>query len=539
MSEARIPWAAAWIASTFFAAVACGDKADDGGDGTSGSGGSTSGRAGAANAGKGGASAGSGGTTSKGGSTNVGGSGGSAGSGTAGSSGSVSGGSGGTTSTSGGTNNGGSGATSGGSTSGGSGTGGSASGGAPNGGANATGGASGKGGASGAGGASGKGGTSATGGTGGGSSAEYPCDGSTDGYNAVMTKSGSTWTVVNGTERYSGPDMQAALVAAYNSLGSGRTSKQSILVQGDGDIPATAQVGIPSYTILNVCGTLNVSGTPSGSDRSPLYARGRTDIEIPNLKMTGSPQYGIFIRESDNVHLGHIELRLTSSAGIGIRADSGGSASTMTTFANNFSIDYVYGSGMGSHIVETYGIDGVNIGTVEGEDVGECGLLLNRSINAEIGLVTCTDCATGTGYAAFRVANDVGKVGNTYPTGNIHVGKVVARGGGRGIFSVSGCGGLVIDEIDIANTGSTSILLQNTYNSTIAAVSGTVVGGVVQVTNDTNNTESGRYLPTEDVTISNLVLSGGASVRQDWCSEFGANGCTAVNVTGGNVSMCP
>jgi hypothetical protein len=429
----------------------------------------------------------------------------------------------------GGTNSGGS-ATAGNSNSGGNATGGSAG---------ATGGASG----SGSGGTSSQGGSNATGGMSGmggsGSAAEYPCDGSSDGYDAVMTKSGSTWTVVNGSERYSGPDMQAALVAAYNSLGSGRSAKQSILVQGDGDIPASAQVGIPSFTLLNVCGTLNVSGSPSGSDRSPLYARGKTDIEIPNLKMTGSPQYGIFIRESNNVHLGHVELRLTASAGIGIRADSGGSASTMTTFAKNFSIDYVYGSGMGSHIVETYGVDGVKIGTVEGEDVGESGLLLNRSINAEIGLVNCTDCATGTGYAAFRVANDVGKVGDAYPTGNIHVGKVVARGGGRGIFSVSGCGGLVIDEIDIADTGSTSILLQNTYNSTIAAVSGTVVGGVVQISNDTDNTESGRYAPSEDVTISNLVLSGGASVRQDWCSQYGANGCTATNVTGGNVSMCP
>ncbi|HEY3494952.1 MAG TPA: hypothetical protein VGK73_09710 [Polyangiaceae bacterium] len=405
-----------------------------------------------------------------------------------------------------------------------------------------TSGAAGQSGAGTSGGGAGSGGTPASGGAAGmgGSSGNspYPCDGTTAGYDAVMTKSGSTWRVVNGSERYSGTDMQAALVAAYNSLSSGRTTKQSILVQGDGDIPASAQVAIPSYTILNVCGTLNVSGTPSGSDRSPLYARGKTNIEIPNLTLTGSPQYGIFLREFDGVHLGHIELRLTSSAGIGIRADSGGSASTMTTFSKNLSIDYVYGTGMGSHIVETYGVDGIDIGTVEGEDVGECGLLLNRSINAEIGLVTCTDCATGTGYAAFRVANDVGKIGNSYPAGNIHVGKVVARGGGRGIFSVSGCGGLTIDEIDIAGTGNTSILLQNTYDTTIAAVSGTVSGGLVQISNDTDNTESGRYLPSENVAIKNLVLSGGASVRQDWCSEFGANGCTATNVTGGNVSMC-
>jgi hypothetical protein len=383
------------------------------------------------------------------------------------------------------------------------------------------------------------GGNGATGG-GGSSGSSYPCDGTTTGYDTVMTQSGSTWTVMHGTtSAYSGSDMQAALTAAYGSLSSGRTTKQSILVQGSGDIPASSQVSIPSYTRLNVCGTINVSGTPSGSDRSPLYARGKTDIEIPNLKMTGSPQYGLFFRETNNVKLGQIELRLTSSAGIGIRADSGSSAGTMTNFNTNLSIDYVYGTGMSSHIVETYGIDGVQIGTVEGDGVGECGLLLNRSINADVGLVTCTDCGTGTGYAAFRVANSVGKIGSDFPAGNVHVGKVIARGGGRGIFSVSGCGGLTIDQIDIADTGSTSILLQNTYNTTIAATSGTVVGGIVQLTNDTDNTNDGTYPPSKDVALKNLVLSGGAQVRQDWCSEFGANGCTATNITGGTVSMCP
>jgi hypothetical protein len=492
--------------------------------GTGGAGGAPGGggAGGAGNQSAGGASGGSnvGGSSNGGGSSGMGGSSGAGGSSGSGGTSDA----GGTSSAGGASGDGGTAATGG--TAGAGGTGGAGSGGS-----------AGKGGSGGAG-SGGKGGGGGTGGSGGGSS-WFPCDGPTSAYNALMTKSGNTWTVTNGgTQRYSGSDMQAALTAAYGSLTSGRTTKQSILVQGDGDIPATAQLAVPSYTILNVCGTLNVSGSPSGSDRSPLYARGRTDIDIPNLKMTGSPQYGLFFRESNNIHLGRIELRLTASAGIGIRMDSGSNAGSSTAFVRNLTVDYVYGQGMGSHILETYGVDGIDIGTVEGMDVGECGLLLNRSINAVVDLVSCTDCATGTGYAAFRVANDVGKVGSSYPANNVRVGKVVARGGGRGIFSVSGCGGVTIDQIDIANTGNTSILLQNTYNTTIAATSGTVVGGLVQISNDTANTESGRYLPSQNVAIKNLTLSGGASVRQDWCSQYGANGCTATNVTGGTVSMC-
>lgn len=383
-------------------------------------------------------------------------------------------------------------------------------------------------------------GGASTAGSGGATASAYPCDGTTSGYNAVAIKSGSTWTVTNGArEVYSGTDLQQALSAAYGSLTPGRTTKQSILVQGSGDISATVQLSVPSYTILNVCGTINVSGTPSGSDRSPIYARNARDIDIPNLKMTGSPQYGLFFRQTNNVHLGQIDLRLTSSAGIGIRVDSGGNAQSTTDFNENLTIDYVYGSGMASHVVETYGIRNIKIGTVEGKDAGECGLLFNRSTHAEVGLVTCSGCGTGTGYAAFRVANSVGKVGNEFPAGNIHVGKVYARGGGRGIFSVSGSGGLTIDEIDIANTGNGPILLQNAYNTTIAAKSGTVSGGLVQISNDTDNTNSGTYPPSKNVALKNLTLSNGASVRQDWCSQFGSNGCTATNITGGTVSMCP
>lgn len=440
----------------------------------------------------------------------------------------------------GGATSGGTSTTSGGTATGGTATGGTTTAGASSGGKSAAGGAA-MGGKAATGGTSAGGTTSGSGGTSTGSGGSGNAPGCTaTGYNATMIKSGSTWTVTaGGSQKYSGSDTQAALTAAYNSLTSGRTAKQSILVQGDGDIPATAKVRMPSYTIVNWCsGTLNISGSASG-DYSPFYAQGATDVEIANLAMTGSPSYGIFFRGTSNMTLGTISLKLTGgSPGIGIRIDTSGSAGTDTTFVKNLKVGSVTGSGMSSHILETYGVDGCTIGTISGNSVGECGLLFNRSINCTVDTVTCTDCGKGTGYAAFRVANSVGKIGSDWPAGNIHVGKVYARGGGRGIFSVSGCGGLTIDSIDIANTGNTSILLQNTYNTTMAAVSGTVSGGLVQISNDTNNTNSGTYAPSKNVALKNLTLTGGASVRQDWCSQYGANGCTATNITGGTVSMC-
>ncbi len=386
-------------------------------------------------------------------------------------------------------------------------TGGAPTAGAPVGGAAAAGGS---GGSSTGGTAGASGGSGGSGGGGGGSTAMYACNGSTAGYSVLMIKSGSTWTVTKGAQQvHTGSDMEAALRAAYGSLTAGRTSKESILVQGSGDISASSQVGIPSYTVVNICGTLNVSGTPSGSDRSPLYARNARDIEIPNLKMTGSPQYGIFFRGTNDMRLGQIDLRLTRSAGIGIRVDTSGSAGTDTNFNENLTIDYVYGSGMASHIVETYGISKITIGKVEGNDVGECGVLLNRSINATIDLVSCTDCAKGTGYAAFRMANNNGRINNGYGTVNIIAKSVVARGGGRGIFSVSGSGAARIDKVDIEGTGNNSILLENAHNVTVG-----------NATTQSRIADSGQLRiagTSSDLKLQNIAVSG-TTIQESPCA---------------------
>jgi hypothetical protein len=360
---------------------------------------------------------------------------------------------------------------------------------------------------------------------------QYPCNGSTAGYDALAIKSGNTWKVTrSGRTVYSGSDMAAAMTAAMNSLTANRTTKQSVLVQGSGDYPARTRYTIPSNTVLNVCGTINVTGTASG-DYAPIYSRDRQNIEIPNIKITGTPTYGMFFRNVNGLKLGSLDLRHTT--GIGVRVDNNAGS----VKAKDLTIDYVYGSGMKSHVVETYGVDRVTIGTVEGRSVGECGLLLNNTTNANVGSVSCVDCGKGTGYAAFRIANNAGKIGNDWPAGNIHVGKVYARGGGRGIFSVSGSGGLTIDEIDIASTGNNPILLQNSINTTIAGKSGKIAGGSVVLSNDTTNTNSGKFEASRNVNLRNLTLSNGASVSEAWC-QLGDRKNRATNVTGGTVKMC-
>ncbi|MEU7530501.1 hypothetical protein AB0A74_32570 [Saccharothrix sp. NPDC042600] len=327
-------------------------------------------------------------------------------------------------------------------------------------------------------------------------------------WHAEAYANGGTWTARRGASVvYTGSDMRSAVQAAIGSLTTGRTWKERVVVWQGGTISAGARISLPSHTALDVCGTINVTGSGSG-DQAPVYSRGTTDVEVQHLRLTGTPLYGIFLRNVTNVVLGQIDMRLSS--GLGIRIDNLGNTSVRS---RNIRIDNVYVSGTGTHGVETYGVDGLTIGTVTARNTRDSGLLLNNTINATIGTVDAENAGTGTGYAAFRVANRNGRVGDSYPT-NIRVGLVKARGGGRGVFCVSESGGLAIDRIDLANTGNNAILVENCHNVTIATQSGSVYGG-----GEIRLAARSEFPNNSDIFIQNLTVTN-SSIRESPC---GAN----------------
>ncbi|MCT9083789.1 hypothetical protein [Streptomyces fulvoviolaceus] len=324
-------------------------------------------------------------------------------------------------------------------------------------------------------------------------------------YQAEAVLNGSTWTARHGsTTVYTGTDLRAAAQAAVNSLTSGRTTKERVVVRGSGSMSAGSRISLPSYTTLDVCGTINVTGTGSG-DQAPVYSRGTRDVEVQHLNLTGSPLYGVFLRNVQNVVLGQLDMRL--SAGLGVRIDNRGDTSQWT---RNVRIDNVYVSGASSHAVETYGVDGLTIGTVTARNVGESGLLLNQTINATVTKVDAENAGTGTGYAAFRMANRNGRVGSSYPT-NIRVGEVIARGGGRGVFCVSESGGAVIDKVTLSSTGNNSVLIENCYNVSLAAQSGTITGG-----GELRLAARAEFPNNDNITIQNLTVTN-ATIRENPC----------------------
>lgn len=326
--------------------------------------------------------------------------------------------------------------------------------------------------------------------------------------NATVTGSSGNY-LVNGNS--AGSNYFNAIMSAVNSVSSG----QRVSVIASGSIGANSVV-LPSNIVFEVCGTMNV-GNLAG--RGAIEAIGRTNVSIPFLNMTGNPYFGLRFAGDSNLHLGQINLQLSGGLGIRFERDLAGSS--------NVSIDYVYVSGTNNHGVETWNVDGLQIGTVVARNTAYAGLLLNNTRNANIGLVDGEGTATGTGYATLRFANENGRINGAYPT-NIYVDRVISRGGGRGFFCVSNSGGAVINNIDLANNGNNSILIENCHNVTIQG--GTINGG-----GDVRIAARTEFPNTSNVTISNLNITN-TSVLESPCGD-NVNWVN-VNVQGGSYNVC-
>lgn len=326
------------------------------------------------------------------------------------------------------------------------------------------------------------------------------------GYDAEAELDGSTWTVRNGGDVvHEGSDMLTAMRAAVDSLDPGRTSQESVVVRGSGSVPADASLDLPSHTSFETCGTIDVTGSVS-ADNAAVRIRHVQDVSVPHLSLSGSPYFGVFVQSAQDVHFGQVDLSM--SGGHGMRIDSRDSDDGRQ--ARNISIDDVRVSGTDNHGVETYGVDGFTVGTVTARDTAYSGLLLNDTENADIGLVDAENAGAGTGYAAFRMANRNGRVGDDYPT-NIRVGEVRARGGGRGVFCVSESGGAVIEHVDISGTGGNAVLIENCHNVTLA-------GGTVEGPGDIRIAARDEFANTSGVTFENLTVVDTA-INEQPCAE--------------------
>ncbi|KAK4459885.1 hypothetical protein QBC42DRAFT_340068 [Cladorrhinum samala] len=312
---------------------------------------------------------------------------------------------------------------------------------------------------------------------------------------ATVTGSGSSFKASKGSSTvYQGSDYRAAIQAALDSISSG----QRVAVMASGSIGANT-ISISSGKIFEGCGTINV-GNKAG--RGAIESLNTADVQIPYLSMTGNPYFGLRFWGTKNLSLGKINMNL--SGGLGIRFDRDNAGST------NVKMDVITVTGAGSHAVETWNIDGLEINQVIARNVGESGLLLQATTNARVKLVDGNNVGAGTGYATLRFANNNGQNKNGNYNTNVYVDKVVSRGGGRGIFCVSRSGAVVIESVDLAQNGNNAILIENCYNVSIRG--GTVNGG-----GEVRLAARSEFPNNKDIWIT-LSVSG-TSVKESPCGE--------------------
>lgn len=312
-----------------------------------------------------------------------------------------------------------------------------------------------------------------------------------DEHEAEVRDEGGTWYAeAHGSQVYSGGNLFDAIQSAVDGLTSGRRSNETVVVRDSGTAETSGNIGVelPSYTTLDVRGTITL--TDSGT--IPIYADNVESIEIPTYSLEGSPGMGMRIRRATDVRIGDVTMDIDT--GIGIRIDNAYNDGTPVT-TERVRIDSVTITGSDSHAVETYGVDDIEIGTVETRDTGGCGLLLNDTSNATVGLVDATRANEGGGYAGFRCANGAGP--------NISVEEVRAVDCGRGVFTVSGSHGITIDEVDIDGCGSNLI-----QDSRDVEVNGGTVEDNAGEGFRIDSRDDGRHPHTRDVTIQNVGIYG-------------------------------
>lgn len=279
-----------------------------------------------------------------------------------------------------------------------------------------------------------------------------------------VSRSGSTWTAkVNNVVIYTGNRMFDAVNTACNNMNAG-----TIDIWNSGD-SGNDNGGSSVYSIRPKANqTLDfhdhtVNCNSSGDLITVVYGDRKSNITVRNLKVTGNPRYAIWFRGCSNITLTDITMNLSndSPVGLGIRVDASTGSASNLTINGSINID-----GSKGHAIETYSVSGVNIGDVTVNNTGGCGILLNDSSNCNVGVVTGNRNNQGGGYATFRVAN-----GN----GTTHCEGVYSRNSGRGFFSVSNSRNCTVDWVDIANTTSHCIFLEDATNTHVLC--GTVSGG--------------------------------------------------------------
>ncbi|WP_135305058.1 RICIN domain-containing protein [Haloarcula amylovorans] len=300
----------------------------------------------------------------------------------------------------------------------------------------------------------------------------------------------------------SGEELMGVVQAAVDSLSDDRSVKERVLVADSGTVRADDEVtgvDLPSHTVVDVAGTITVEG-----EAGDLFsATGAENIEIPRLTVEGPASRAVFLDDCSEVRLGRLWIEGVTVQGVRIQGGT-----------EDVQIETVYLEETGHHGVETYDVTRIQIGQVIGVDPGSSVVLLNQTFDATVGQVVGENPKFD--YATFRLANGCR---------NVTCGRVVSRGGVRGVSIITGTRDVTVGEVNIHGGRKAGMLLVDVRNINI-------LGGVIKNVDGpgVNIWSLGLQGTTseinEGITLSNLRITDerpDGERKQTWAiSEDGA-----------------
>ena len=323
--------------------------------------------------------------------------------------------------------------------------------------------------------------------------------------NEVYSQNGLYYWKINDVVQGSTTNLADAINSCvWNSTGAGR----EIHILTGGDLSAT--IGVPpDVSIYGHDYVFNVI-----HDGYTVWARGVDNIGFHDMTIVNAAHMVFRITACDNVSLSGIHI---DGGFIGMRIDSRDSSPWLATSYNLTVTDCVF-ENLSSHGLETYGIDGCVVDNILSKNCGECGVLFNGTRNGTVGTIDSYRCCYGGGYAGLRFANGCF---------DMTVEECIAIECGRGLFTVSDCGNIVIDDVYIRDCSWHSILLQNSDGVVING--GSYNGDALNHYTSVNCVINAAQVVEHGITGTKMLLNRASGRSMDvWNWN---------NVNGGNIAL--
>lgn len=236
-------------------------------------------------------------------------------------------------------------------------------------------------------------------------------------------------------------------LAINNCIGTGN---KEVHITNGGTL--TEQINLqPGLTLR--CHNVTFNKTHGGYG---FFRDGTGNIKIYDMILNNNTNMGIRTSRASDIYIENVKI---FGGSIGIRIDSHPSRPYEEgRWVFNVQIQNCRFENGSSHGVETYSVDGFKGFGIVARNMGECGVLLNKTKNGTLGTVDAYRCCFGGGYAGLRLANTCS---------NVTTAKLIARECGRGYFVLTGTNNCHLNEAQITNCSGIGIWLQDVTNCTV------------------------------------------------------------------------